>query len=168
MYADDLCSIIEGANVVTIVGKDQHAMIVFAKFSGQILNPIACGIVVKPAEQSHIEVTIDKRLLRGIPIVESIKYLGVRMGNVSPDSAFAFPLGEAQRTANCITAYGLSMTERIHLLKTSILFGRGVWMRGYILLHPSPLKSRKQASRQASTSCLRFGCYSVLAPQILR
>ena len=41
--------------------------------------------------------------------------------NVTPDAAFAFPLGEVQRRASSITTYGLSMKERILLLKTWIL-----------------------------------------------
>ena len=98
MHADDLCSIVEGTNLVTILDRVQAAMNVFAKFSGQMLNLIKCGIVIKGvlthAEKNHIEVTTDKRLLRGIPIVESVKYLGVRMGNVTSDFAFAFPLGK--------------------------------------------------------------------------
>ena len=53
--------------------------------------------------------------------MDSVKYLGVRMGNVTPDSAFAFPLGEAQRRAGSIAAYGLSMKKHILLLKTWIL-----------------------------------------------
>ena len=57
----------------------------------------------------------------GIPIADSVKYLGVRMGNVSSDTAFAFPLGEAQRRASCITTYGLSIRELVLLLKTWIL-----------------------------------------------
>ena len=43
------------------------------------------------------------------------------MGNLSSDASFAFPLGEAQRRAGCISAYGLSITERILPLKTWIL-----------------------------------------------
>ena len=100
MYEDDLCSIIEGTNLVTIVGRVQSAMNGFAKFSGQVLNLIKCGTVIKGvlthAEKSHIQVTRDKQLRRGIPIIESVKYLGVRMGNMTSDSALAFPLGQAQ------------------------------------------------------------------------
>ena len=65
--------------------------------------------------------TRDKQILLGIPIVDSVKYLGVRMGNVTRDSAFAFPLAQAQRRAGTIASYGLSVKERIRLLKTWIL-----------------------------------------------
>ena len=68
-------------------------------FSGHVLNLIKCGIVIKGtltrSEHQKIEEVQGKRLLLGIPIVESVKYLGVCMGNVSSDEAFAFPLGEA-------------------------------------------------------------------------
>ena len=101
MYADDLCTIVEGANLVGTLSRVQEAMKVFAKFSGQVLNLGKCGVVIKgrltAPEQTKVEVFRDKRLLLGIPIVDSVKYLGVRMGNVTPDTAFAFPLGEAQR-----------------------------------------------------------------------
>ena len=87
MYANDLCSIIKGTNLVTILNRVQAAMNFFAKFSGQILKLIKCGIAIKivltHAENNPVEVTTNTRLLRGIPIVESVKYLGVRMGNVT-------------------------------------------------------------------------------------
>ena len=125
MYADDLCSIVEGATLVSTLSRVQEAMKIFAKFSGQVLNLGTCGVVIKgrltASEQTHVESVKDKQLLLGIPIVDSVKYLGLRMGNVTPDSAFAFPLGAAQRRASSIAAYGLSMQERILLLKTWIL-----------------------------------------------
>ena len=125
IYADDLCSIIDGTNLVRILAQVQDAMTVFAKFSGQVLNLSKCGIVIKglltPLERGHIEVVKEKQLMLAIPIVDSVKYLGVRMGNVSSDTTFAFPLGQAQRRASCITAYGLSIRERSLLLKTWIL-----------------------------------------------
>ena len=100
MYADDLCPIVEGANLVNTLARVQEAMRVFAKFSGQVLNRGKCGVVIKgrltAPEQAQVEVIRDKQILLGIPIVDSVKYLGVRMGNVTPDSAFALPLGEAQ------------------------------------------------------------------------
>ena len=100
-------------------------MNVFAKLSGQVLSLIKCGVVIKgnltPAEHSQVELANGQQLLRGIPVVESLKYLGVRMGNLTSDGAFAFPLGDARRRASCMTAYGLSIKERILLLKTWIL-----------------------------------------------
>ena len=97
----------------------------FAKFQGQVLNLAKRGIVIKglltPSERGHIEVVKEKQLMLGIPIVDLVKYLGVRMGTVSSDTAFAFPLGEAQRRASCITAYGLSIGGRVLLHKTRIL-----------------------------------------------
>ena len=65
--------------------------------------------------------TRDEQLLLGIPIVDSVKYVGVRMGNVTSNAVFVFPFGEAQRKASCFTTYGLSLKERILLLKTWIL-----------------------------------------------
>ena len=125
MYADDLCSIVEGATLVSTLSRVQEAMKIFAKFSGQVLNLGKCGVVIKgrltASEQTHVESVKDKQLLLGIPIVDSVKYLGVRMGNVTPDSAFAFPLGEAQRRVSSIAAYGLSLKECILLLKAWIL-----------------------------------------------
>ena len=125
MYADDLCTIVEGANLVSTLARVQEAMRFFAKFSGQVLNLGKCGVVIKgrltASEQAQVEVIRDKQILLGIPIVDSVKYLGVRMGNVTPDSAFAFPLGEAQRRAGSIASYGLSLKERILLLKMWIL-----------------------------------------------
>ena len=64
----------------------------------------------------------------GIPIVDPGRYSGVRMANV-----FAFPLGEAQRRASCITAYGLSIRERVLLLKTWILPFVLLMARAYFL-----------------------------------
>ena len=125
MYADDLCAIVEGVNLAATLARVQEAMRVFAKFSGQVLNLGKCGVVIKgrlrASEQAQVEVIGEKQLLLGIPVVDSVKYLGVRMGNVSPDFAFAFPLGEAQRRASSIASYGLSLKERILLLKTWIL-----------------------------------------------
>ena len=125
MYVDDLYTIVEGTNLVSTLSRVQEAMKVFAKFSGQVLNLGKCGVVIKgrltAPEHSHVEVVRDKRILLGIPIVDSVKYLGVRMGSVTPDTAFAFPLGEAQRRASSIATYGLSLKERIVLLKTWIM-----------------------------------------------
>ena len=77
MYAPDLCSIIEGTNLVHSLCKVQDAMNVFAKFSGQVLNLIKRGIVIKgvvltPTERGKIEVTKDIQLLLGIPIVDLV------------------------------------------------------------------------------------------------
>ena len=64
-----------------------------------MLNLSKSGIVINglltPSERGHIEVVKEKQLMLGIPIVDSVNYLGVRMGNVSSDTAFAFPSGEA-------------------------------------------------------------------------
>ena len=74
MYADDLCGIIDGANLVHSLSRVQDAMNVFAKFSGQVLNLIKCGIVVKGtvtwSEHNKIQVAQGKQLLLAIPIVE--------------------------------------------------------------------------------------------------
>ena len=125
MYADDLCSIIEGPHFVRTLARVQDAMNVFAKFSGPVLNLIKCGVVIKGnltfAKHSEVELSNGQQLLRGIPVVESMEYLGVRMRHLTSDAAFAFPLGEAQRRVGCMTAYGLSIKERILLLKTWIL-----------------------------------------------
>ena len=45
----------------------------------------------------------------------------IREKPVSPARLPPPPLGEAQRRASCITAYGLSITERVLLLKAWIL-----------------------------------------------
>ena len=112
-------------------------MNVFAKFSGQVLNVIKCGVVIKgnltPAEHSQVELSNGQQLLRGIPIVESLKYFGARLGNLTSDAAFAFPSEEAQRRASCMTAYGLSIKERILLLKTWILPRVLLTARAYFL-----------------------------------
>ena len=100
-------------------------MTVFAKLSGQVLNLANCGIVIKglltPSERGHIEVVKEKQLMLGIPIAYSVKCTGVRMGNVSSDTTFAFPQGVPQRRASCITTYGLSIRDLVLLLKTWIL-----------------------------------------------
>ena len=113
MYAVDVCSIIEGVNLVHTLSRVQVAMKIFAKFSGWIVSLIKCGVLTKGkltrTKQSKMEPIADKKLVLGIPFVNSVKNLGVQMGNVSSDMAFAVPFGEAQRRASCITAYGLSM-----------------------------------------------------------
>ena len=79
MYAPDLCSIIEGTNLVHSLCKVQDAMNVFAKFSGQVLNLIKRGIVIKgvltPTERGKIEVTKDIQLLLGIPTNSTVEPL---------------------------------------------------------------------------------------------
>ena len=125
MYLDDLCAIVEGPQLGRTLGTVQEAMSVFAKFPGQVLHLIKCGVVIKgdltPAERSQVELSNGQQLLCGIPVVDSVKYLRVHMGNLTSDAAFAFPLGEAQRRARCMTAYGLSIKEKLLLLKTWIL-----------------------------------------------
>ena len=57
----------------------------------------------------------------GLTVLHQLEYLGVKMGNVSSDEAFAVPLREAQHTANVVASLQLSIRERIILLKTWVL-----------------------------------------------
>ena len=46
-----------------------------------------------------------------ILIQQSIKYLGVRMGNVTSKEAFFYPLAKAQRRASLVASLHLSLCE---------------------------------------------------------
>ena len=97
----------------------------FGLFSRLKLNFSRCGLVVKGSlqkrDREHLEATQACEPLIGILIRHSIKYLGVRIGNITSDEAYAFPLAEAQRRASIVAGLHLSPRERIVLLKTWVL-----------------------------------------------
>ena len=125
MYADDLCIVISGTRIVPIIQEICEIMNRFAIFSGLKINFSKCGIVVKgplhPLDQQATEQTPSGEVLLGISLCPHVKYLGVRMGNITSDEAFSFPLAEAQRRASRLAALQFSLRERILLLKTWIL-----------------------------------------------
>ena len=45
-------------------------------------------------------------------IHDHIRYLGVKIGNISSGSAFAMPLGEAQRRASMVASLALSKKKK--------------------------------------------------------
>ena len=125
MFADDLRVLIGGKRVVLVLQKVYDCMKEFGLFSGLKLNLGKCGVVIKiilhSQDQQHIKAKQDGELLLGMRICQSVKYLGVRMGNITSDEAYAFPLVEAQRRASVVANLHLSLRERIVLLKTWVL-----------------------------------------------
>ena len=125
MYADDLGALIQGRHVSSIVYEVLEMMKQFGMFSGLLLNLGNCGIVVKgnlsTRDQQHVTESPGGSQLCGIQIRQSVRYLGVKIGNLTSDEAFASYLGEAQRRASTVGSLGLSKKEAIILLKTWIL-----------------------------------------------
>ena len=122
MYADDLGALISGRHVTTIVHQVLELMKMFGILSGLLLNMDKCGIVVKgslsTSDKQHLETIPQGELLHAIMIHDHIRYLGVKIGSISSDPAFAMPLGEAQRRASMVASLALSKKEAIILLKT--------------------------------------------------
>ena len=125
MYADDLGVIIRGKQLVIVVGRVLEHMKIFGNFSRLRLNMGKSGVVfwgaIHDSDKQRIEHAPESQLFLGLSIAQHIKYLGVQLGNVSSDSAYSRPLGEAQRRANVVAFLHLSIRERIILLKTWVL-----------------------------------------------
>ena len=125
MYADDLGALIQGRHVSSIVFDVLEMMKQFGIFSGLLLNLGKCGIVVKghlsTGDQKYLTESPAGPQLCGIQIRQSVRYLGVKIGNLTSHEAFAYYLGEAQRRASTVGSLGLSEKEAIILLKTWVL-----------------------------------------------
>ena len=50
-----------------------------------------------------------------------VKYLGVQIGNLSVSQAFSKVMGEAHKRSALVASFGLSLSERLLLLKTWVL-----------------------------------------------
>ena len=124
MYADDLGALIQGRHVSSM-SNVLEMMKQFGIFSGLLLNMGKCGIVVKghlsTKDQRHLTDSPAGPLLCGIQIRQSFRYLGVKIGNLTSDKAFATYLGEAQRRASTVGSLGLSKKEAMILPKTWVL-----------------------------------------------
>ena len=135
MYADDLGALIPGRHVSSIMYEVLEMMKQFRIFSGLLLNVGKCGIVVKgnlsTSDQQHVTESPGGSQLCGIQIRHTVRYLGVKMGNLTSDEAFASYHGDAQRTASKVGSLGLSKREAIILLKTWVLPTLLVTTRSY-------------------------------------
>ena len=125
IYADDLGALIQRRHVSSIVFEILEMMKQFGIFSGLLLNMGKCGVVVKgqlsTRDQRHVTDSPAGPLLCGIQIRHFVRCLGVKMGNLTSDEAFATHLGEAQRRGSAVGSLGLSKKEAIILLKTWVL-----------------------------------------------
>ena len=112
MYADDLCALVSGINIAERVRRVLHHMKTFGIFFGLLLNLCKSGVVVQgklcPQDRRLIETTPQGDLFLGLHVHTHLKYLRVRVGNISSDEAFAGPLGEAQRRAAVVASWSLS------------------------------------------------------------
>ena len=143
MYVDDLCVLIRGMRIGQLLQRVYDCMSNFALFSGLHLHLAKCGVVVKGSlhtdAQAHVEAFSHGELLLGILIRQSVKYLGVRIGNISSDGAYAYPLAEVQRRASVVAGLSLSLRECILRLKTWVLPTILLTVRAY---HPSMITVR--------------------------
>ena len=124
MYSDDLWVLITRWKIVPFLQRVHDCMTEFGIFSGLKLDIAKCGMVIKGLlhkdDQAKVASQAGERLL-GILVQQSVKYLGVRIGNISSEFAYAYLLAEAQRRASVVAGLHLSRKERITLLKTWVL-----------------------------------------------
>ena len=118
MYVDDLAGLIPGKMVATALPAPMEALKEFSLVSGLGLNPAKCGIVIKVDLPPDALAAIQQS---GISVVSSVRYLGVKMGNIASKDAFAASMGEAQKRVNIASTLGLSQQERVQILKVWIL-----------------------------------------------
>ena len=117
MYADDLCVLISSW-CITNLQEILDAMHPFGIVSGLKSTLGKSALVLKgtflPQEAQYFDNS-------GLPTRNCVKYLGVCIGNISVGQTFSKVLGEAQRRAALVASLGLSLKERVLLLKTWVL-----------------------------------------------
>ena len=102
------------------------------------------------ADQSHLESTEAGELLLGIAVLNSIKYLGVRMGNIF-----------LQRRASLVASLHVSPKEHVVLLKTWALLTALLTARSYF---PSDLTVKPL--KIVSSTALGFNSWGVTLDHI--
>ena len=118
LYVDDLCIMLTGRKFRKRRQRLLLAMEDFKVVSGPTLNIGKCGLVLK----GHFSDRTHRHLEDlGIALKDSVKYLGIQVGNVTTAQAFSRALEEAQRRASVLGAFPFSLQECIRLLKVWIL-----------------------------------------------
>ena len=104
-----------------------------------------CGIVIKGDLPPDALTAIQQS---GIKVVSSVRYLGVKMGTIASKHAFAAFMAEAQRRVNIASTLGLSLHERVQILKVWILPVLLLTARAY---YPNPV-----VVSSLTTTCIQY------------
>ena len=120
LYADDLLIIIRDAPLQAALALRSciEVMKMFSQFCGlQINHDKGAILIVGPWETSEQEL-LDAT---GINVQTAYTYLGVKLGYVAPEEAFAPALQKALGRAPSMQHWNLTLKERVFLLKMWIL-----------------------------------------------
>ena len=135
MYVDDLCVLISSRftpNLKHIL----DAMHQFSKVSGLRLNLGKSELVL---EGDFFQQELDYFEGCGLSIQPYVKYSGVQIGNLSASQAFSKVMGEAHKRSALVASFGLSLAERLLLLKT--------WDLPVLLLTAKAYRATEQEER---------------------
>ena len=120
LYADDLLIILPFPQhlCVKLIHGVLHELALFTRITGLRVNFDKSAILLKGTWNLH-----HKSLIHSLPIAikPSAKYLGVLLGNATPEESFAPALQKALHRAVRMQEWGLTLQQRIELLKQWIL-----------------------------------------------
>ena len=120
LYADDLLIILPFPQhlCVKLIHGVLHELALFTRITGLRVNFDKSAILLKGTWSLH-----HKSLINSLPIAikPSAKYLGVLLGNATPEESFAPALQKALHRVVRMQAWGLTLQQRIELLKQWIL-----------------------------------------------
>ena len=120
LYADDLLVIISlpPPDTVRVLADIMSEMTKFSAHSGPHVNKIKFAILLRGDWQPQQRAMLSTL---GIPMKSSYKYLGILLGHVTSEQSFSVALNKALSRAYAMRSWGLSLLERVELLKLWIL-----------------------------------------------
>ena len=132
LYVDDMLLSFSVPRMAAMLEATLDILKEVSLVSGPQIHPGKSAFVVKGelppiARQVIREFAFEKR--------NSVKYIGVLIGHVTPAKAFAAPLAEAFRRAKLASHLDLTIKERLVLLKTWVLPVLLLTARAYVADH---------------------------------
>ena len=120
LYVDDLVIIISGSpeHTASLLRRCWEVMTEFQVITGLKVNPSKSAILILGAWSAAAIQTVA---LVPLPIKKWYKYLGVKLGDVSPYEAYQPALQKAIGRAYAMQKWDLSLDERVALLQQWIL-----------------------------------------------
>ena len=120
LYVDDLLIIVRAppALAASLMLLARSALDTFTSFSGLSINIAKSALLLKGHWEAAALVALSRT---GLPVSKSYKYLGVILGDVPSEQAFAPALRKAMGRAASMHSWNLSLRERAMLLELWIL-----------------------------------------------
>ena len=111
LYADDILFCVPGRGAAheSDLRAALYRLNVFGYFSGLRVNPAKTFAVVKVREGDTMPTTVA-----GVTVKEWVKYLGILLGNVSVEKAYAPVVAKMLTRARAVASMSLSLEERAY------------------------------------------------------